>query len=92
MNSKIVGAGALNTCPSPLSLRDISPHCGESPDSPLFTIIYYFFDKLKALHTAGLFSYPVKDYFAYFFFVCAEVEMIAAEWDDLTSARSESAP
>ena len=35
-NRQIVGAGALNTCPSPLSLRDISPHCGESPDSPLF--------------------------------------------------------
>ena len=34
-NRQIVGAGALNTCPSPLSLRDISPHCGESPDSPL---------------------------------------------------------
>ena len=45
-NSQIVGAGALNTCPSPLSLRDISPHCGESPDSPFFTIIYDFFDKL----------------------------------------------
>ena len=29
-----VGDGALNTCPSPLSLRDISPHCGESPDVP----------------------------------------------------------
>ena len=47
-DSKIVGAGALNTCPSPLSLRDISPHCGESPDSPFFTIIYDFFDKLWA--------------------------------------------
>ena len=33
-NRQIVGAGALNTCPSPLSLRDISPHCGESPDVP----------------------------------------------------------
>ena len=35
-NRQIVGDGALNTCPSPLSLRDISPHCGASPDSPIF--------------------------------------------------------
>ena len=36
--------------------------------------------------------YFVKDYFADLLFVCAEVEMIAAEWDDFASARSESAP
>ena len=31
-----VGAGAANSCPYPLSLRDISLYYRESPDSPLF--------------------------------------------------------